>query len=94
MGLLSIRDFSDTLGEIYEVVAGEARVALCLESAVPLPQSPVREGDSFRLELTGPHDPLLPQATYPMLNRDRTFEIFIVPIARTQTETRYEAVFN
>jgi hypothetical protein len=38
-------------------------------------------------------DPILPQAIYAFRNGGVTLEIFVVPIARDQDGTRYEAIF-
>lgn len=50
--------------------------------------------EPFRLVFLGPVDPILPQRTY-RLEHDGlgTLEIFIVPIARDEHGTRYEAIF-
>lgn len=94
MDMLNIENFSRTIGETYEVIVGDVRLPLRLANVVRLPPSRVRKGDCFRLELSGPGEPVLPQAIYTLHNRDRDFGIFIVPIASTPTETRYEAIFN
>lgn len=94
MEQLNIEDFSGTIGETYEVIAGDVRLALRLADVMRLPPSGIRQGDCFRLELSGPPEPLLPQAIYRLRNKERHFEIFIVPIACTPIECRYEAIFN
>ena len=90
---ISFADFADTLGSTYAVHAGDGQVELVLEKAVELTPS-VRPGGSFRLEFRGPADPMLEQATYLLHREDRTFEIFIVPIAQDERGTSYEAIFN
>lgn len=89
---LTADDFSGTIGTPYEVPVPDGILALTLAELQPLPDSG-REGGSFRLEFLGPMEPILPQAIYPFRNGDEILEIFIVPIARDQNGTRYEAIF-
>jgi hypothetical protein len=92
MRVLTWEEFADAVGAAYEVAAGEERYELTLSQAVELP-SAGREGGSFRLEFAGPYEPILPQAIYPFRRGDEVLEIFIVPIARQPSGTRYEAIF-
>ncbi len=49
----------------------------------------------FSLLFRGPHEPLLPQQTYPFAhNQLGAFDLFIVPIKRDADGLYYEAVFN
>jgi hypothetical protein len=49
----------------------------------------------FSLEFTGAGQAPLPQATYTLVHEVLgTHDIFLVPISREGTHTRYEAVFN
>jgi uncharacterized protein DUF6916 len=89
---LTEEDFSGRTGTDYEVRIGETAVPLTLEEMQPLPDAG-REGGSFRLTFAGPRDPVLEQAIYAFRSGDETFDIFIVPIARDDQATRYEAVF-
>lgn len=93
MSALNINDFSGSVGDTFSLPGGVG-VDLRLEAAQPLPSSKVRDGGSFKLEFSGPREPVLPQATYRIRNDDREFDIFIVPISQTADETRYEAIFN
>ncbi|HEY0149801.1 MAG TPA: hypothetical protein VGB70_12470 [Allosphingosinicella sp.] len=52
-----------------------------------------REGGAFRLELSGPVEPILAQATYRFQGERRSDDIFIVPIGSDEHGTRYEAIF-
>lgn len=85
-------DFEPLKGETLTAQASE-EVPLRLNAVVRLAHSR-REGGGFRLELEGPRAPLLEQAIYSLSHRGETFEIFIVPIAQTDSATAYEAVFN
>ena len=84
--------FSGRVGESFGVAAGEHRLTFVLEVAQDLPGSP-RPGGAFRLEFIGPAEPMLVQGTFPFEIEADRFEIFVVPIARDQDGTRYEAVF-
>ena len=89
---LTLDDFAGRVSETLTVETESGPVSLLLAEAQPLPPSP-RAGGSFRLEFEGPLQPELEQRIYLFqLGRGPT-EIFIVPIARTQSAMRYEAVF-
>ena len=93
MRALAWDDFAGAEGATYEVdCEGLPSVELTLEHAVELP-SAGRAAGSFRLEFRGPFEPMLPQAIYPFRSGDECHDIFIVPIARDDKGTRYEAVF-
>ena len=88
----SFADFSGRIGARFEVEAGGERVGLILESARDLPGSP-RPSGGFRLEFLGPVDPLIDQGVFGFAIEGVRYEIFIVPVARDASGTRYEAVF-
>jgi len=70
-------------------------LALILSSVTEVgPELPGRRR-TFSMIFLGPIEPILPQRIY-ALKHDTlgTLEIFIVPIGVTQTNCRYEAVFN
>jgi hypothetical protein len=92
MRALTWDEFAGAAGTAYAVAVGEERIELTLERAEELP-SAGRAGGSFRLEFLGPCDPVLPQGIYRMSHGEDEFEIFIVPIARNDDGTRYEAIF-
>ena len=85
-------DVKDRAGAIYDLVG--TGVSLTLAQVEELPVAHGRDGGAFRLEFTGPADPMLPQAIYAVASDGVEHDIFLVPIARDQGETRYEAVFN
>ena len=68
-------------------------VEMTLKRAVELPATGRAEG-AFRLEFLGPFEPMLPQAIYRFRSGDACHDIFIVPVARDDDGTLYEAVFN
>jgi hypothetical protein len=90
---LRLEDFDEHVGERFEVEADGGSLTLELVRAQKLPRL-VREGGSFRLEFSGPRDPLLPQAIYRFRGADREFEMFIVPVKQDAAATTYEAIFN
>jgi hypothetical protein len=89
---LTLDTFAGAVGEPFSVDAGADGVELILAEASDLPHS-MRSGGGFRLEFSGPANPLLPQAIYTMRRGGEAHDIFIVPIARTAEASRYEAVF-
>jgi hypothetical protein len=90
---LKLEEFSGVLGETFTVESEAGPVSFELTAVQPLSLSLYRE-DAFRLEWTGPREPLLPQAIYRMSRDGEAYEIFLVPIAQDQNTTRYEAIFN
>jgi hypothetical protein len=83
-------DFAGALGATF--IAGDPPVALRLIEATPL-EGTVRAEGSFRLEFAGPADIMLPQAIHRFERDGRSYDIFIVPIARDAEGARYEAIF-
>lgn len=71
-------------------------VELTLAEAAPGPwQRPEGGKIAFRLEFSGPPDPVLAQATYRMQHAELgELDIFIVPIARDDDAATYEAIIN
>lgn len=90
---LSYDDFSESVGSAYGVKAGEQQLELTLAKAAQLGPS-ARAAGSFRLEFLGPAEPMLEQAIYSFTQGEDEFEIFIVPVARDESGTSYEAIFN
>ena len=90
--MLSIDDFSPHIGAGFTFEAQGGPVALVLADAMSLPDSG-REGGAFRLDFEGPLQPALDQGIYPVRWNEHADDIFIVPIGRTATTMRYEAVF-
>jgi len=89
---LTIDDFSRRVGKAIEAEAGGQRVVLVVRAVQDLPSSG-REGGSFRLEMTGPPNPMLGQGIFPFLIGRERFDIFIVPLSRDQSGVLYEAIF-
>jgi hypothetical protein len=91
MAALTAADF--TAGATFEVPAGDGHVTLTLERVQELPRA-AREAGAFRLDFSGPTEPLLPQSIYPFVIEGTAHDIFIVPIARDGQRSHYEAIFN
>ncbi len=90
---MRLEDFSSKIGQSFDVDAPARDITLILEQAEELP-SAVRASGSFRLLFRGPHQPILPQATYTLRAQGASFDIFIVPLQPDATGAQYEAIFN
>ena len=88
----TVSDFAGRVGKPFDVQVAGRRLALVLEAVQELPRT-ARQGGSFRLEFLGPPDPMLAQGIFPFRIGGDRFDIFIVPLARDQRGTRYEAIF-
>ena len=93
MRQLELSEFSDAIGEDFDLRLEGSSLPLRLVEAQPLSLSLVREG-AFRLEWIGPPQPVLDQAIYRLSRGGEDYDIFIVPISADRQGTRYEAVFN
>ena len=89
---LTLDDFADRVGQAFDVETEAGPVSLSLAAATALPPSP-REGGSFRLEFEGPLQPELEQRIYRFRLDRGPADIFLVPIARTESAMLYEAIF-
>ena len=89
-----LEDFAGAVGEHFDLAAGDTTIPLKLKDARPMPSPSLREHGSFSLHWLGPFEPILPQATYELSRDGKAYAIFIVPIARDDSGTTYEAVFN
>lgn len=85
-------DFAHWVGYSFSVSVRGHRLLLALEAAEALDGSQ-RPGGGFRLEFLGPPEPMLDQGIFPFEIEQQRYELFIVPIGRSQDGTRYEAVF-
>lgn len=92
MSDMTIQDFASWVEGACDVVAGDERCPMTLIAAQDLPGSP-RDGGGFRLEFRGPADPVLPQSIMTVTREAEVYTLFMVPIGRDSTGTRYEAVF-
>jgi hypothetical protein len=90
--ILTLDDFAGSVGQALTVETDDGDVSLVLTVAEALSDS-AREGGAFRLEFEGPLQHELAQGIYGFQLAQAPTDIFIVPIARTATAMRYEAVF-
>ena len=94
MDELRLDEFTDAVGEPFEVRIGSKTLSLKLTGAQEAPTNSLREHGSFSLYWLGPFEPILPQATYEFRRDGKSYTIFIVPIGRDDSGTSYESVFN
>ncbi len=92
---LTIDSFSGRVGERFGVADDDgAAHDLELVECERLGGAAI-ERVPFSLVFLGPREPVLPQSTYPLTHDELgTREIFLVPIARDDDGTRYEAIFT
>lgn len=81
---------------VIAIHAGEiqASVELTVIALKPLPSHRFRV-EPFSLTLSGPREPLLPQASYSVQHPTLgTIDLFLVPAAQDAQSTQYEVTFN
>lgn len=88
--------FEPRQGETFRLTdeeAGEIALELTEVRGTGLHGKAARE--QFSLHFRGPHEPLLPQRIYRLENATTgAMDIFLVPIARDDEGTTYEAIFT
>ena len=85
--------FAAQIHTTFWLATGSEPLPLELINVSPLRQNPVYE--SYSLELRGPADSYIPQASYRFEHEAiGAIEIFIVPIRQDQQGLYYEASFN
>jgi hypothetical protein len=97
LATVAVDAFVPLVGERFTLDAGEAgSLELELAEANPgLPGGPNQARDPFTLLFRGPAEPVLPQRIYRFEHSETgALEIFIVPVARDDSGTSYEAVFS
>jgi hypothetical protein len=91
---LTLATFEPHVGETFTIAAVSGDVELVLDSASALGERPGGR-DPFSLVLRGPPRPQLAQAIYRLEHAALgALEIFVVPIARDDDGTTYEAIFT
>lgn len=99
---LTVASFAPTLGDTYILVDDDAGLRLDLElieaathPADAPPTDAAGRRTPFSLLFRGPREPVLAQRIQ-RLEHDALgpLEIFLVPVGRDDTGTRYEAVFS
>jgi hypothetical protein len=90
---LTLETFTPLVGDAF-TIAEPAAVELELADATSAGDWPGGR-QPFRLLFRGPRDPLLPQSIYRLAHAELDpMEIFVVPIARDDEHTSYEAIFT
>lgn len=94
--MLTLDHFAPLQGQQFELDAGDGgSLPVALVEANALTTHPGAVRAPFSLVFEGPALPLLPQATYGLAHPAvGSLDIFLVPVARSPTGIRYEAVFN
>ncbi len=94
---LTEEEFSRYLNTTFRVKFTDGQVDLELDEVRAYRNKAVeREGmERFSVYFQGPSEPHLPQRVY-LMQHDQMgeFEIFLVPVSRSERGFRYEAVFN
>jgi hypothetical protein len=98
---LTVASFAPAVGEAFALDAGDAGALQLklLEARLTDPEAPATGSGGTRagfvLTFRGPVDPVLPQRIYRIEHASTgPLEIFIVPIARDEAGTSYEAIFS
>lgn len=89
---LALEDFEPLKGRPIRVDAANGSLELTLADLHELPGGQ-RPSGSFRLELHGPLEAVLPQGTFAFHLGGDPVGIFIVPIGPDEGSMRYEAIF-
>lgn len=91
--MLDYSFFASRIGESFQVGDGPVRVTV--ETCERLKAYPGGGADPFSVMFVGPMDPVLAQKIHTLASeRGERLEIFLVPVSRDASGTRYEAVFN
>jgi hypothetical protein len=91
---LTADSFEPYRGETFTLLAGGNALALTLATVQRL-GSAVRAGGAFSLQFSGPPQPIVPQATYPLRHAALgTLELFLVPLKPQDGLSRYEVIFT
>lgn len=97
MVVLKIDDFAGAVHDGFDIVLGEATMALTLVEAAPLPVNPFpgMMRAPFMLVFRSGQATILPQRIYRLRHgRLGALDIFLVPIGRDVQGALYQAVFN
>lgn len=92
-----LSSYEPLVGDVFRLeFPDHPPLELTLVDAAPGPwQRPEGGKTAFRLEFSGPPQPLLGQHTYRLQHADLgAVDLFLVPVARDDESATYEAVFN
>lgn len=95
---LDLESFSRCVGDTFKMHVSDEQsleIRLLEANATNSEQLKGEDRQPFRLEFRGPVDPVLAQRIYALAHPTLgTHDVFLVPVARDEEGTRYEAVFN
>jgi hypothetical protein len=91
---VNAQHFND-LTQKLAVQSAQGVLELAITRVQARPAHQMRSSAPCCLQLSGPAEPLLAQGTYHCTHAViGTHELFLVPIARSASECRYELIFN
>ncbi len=91
---LTREDFQELSPASLSLEHGGQRIELQVVETRELPPLSPRQ-NPFALVLAGPASPVLPQGIHGLLHpRHGRLDLFMVPIGRDASHTRYELIFN
>ena len=91
---MTVSDFLRFKNTNFSASVDGGEVPLTLVEASGIGQG-TREGGAFALLWQGPQTPMLPQATYLVSHESLgAHEMFLVPVAQSDSGFQYEAVFT
>lgn len=93
MSMPGFASFTEQVGSSFEVTDAPTPFALKFHRIVE--HARTESNEAFSVFLLGPVDPFMPQGTHTLQHAQLgDLEIFLVPVAKTNTGFEYEAVFN
>jgi uncharacterized protein DUF6916 len=94
LSLPALSSFTEQIGSSLDVV-NMSSSPLGLKLMRVVEHAKTETNEAFSVFFLGPSDPFLPQGTRTLRHaRFGEMEIFLVPVAKTNTGFEYEAVFN
>jgi hypothetical protein len=95
LAIATHEQFAAMLNDDFVVLASEKPLALRLTHVRANHAHKLRQSAGFSLTFVGPSTPILAQQIVALRHVTLgTMEIFLVPVARDESATTYEAVFN
>ena len=94
---LTEQEFAQQVGTNFQLKLDQRSIELNLSEVKGYPSGPNEQTgmERFSVFFDGPADPFLPQSLYRLEHeRMSEFDLFLVPVAKTDQGFRYEAVFN
>jgi hypothetical protein len=93
MSLPGLTSFTEHIGSMLEVI--DTSVPFDLKLTKVVAHSRTENNEAFSVFFSGPADHFIPQGTRTLRHEQfGEMDIFLVPVAKTNTGFEYEAVFN